>query len=428
LAVLLLFAALFTIGSLISSWQLEAELDKIRAADQPVTMEDLDAFRGYPSKDRDATELWRAAFGVLDSPDYQSDAKALPCLGEIAPRPGEPWPQFDAAEAFLAQYREPLEKLHRASELGGDARFPISFSDVSMPLPHLQLDNAVRLLKLESEVRVHRNDAPGAVESVRAILAAGRGLERYPFLYPQLVRMAMNGAGCSQIERLLSTFELSEQDLIRLDGDLAAIDEAAAFRRGLLGQRAYGIYAFGNPSALGPDAPAMSSWGALRTVDETAYLQVMAKYIAATESSSLPLRDAIAQTRDEVTAIMDSPSARWRYPLTRLLAPSLEESRQPSLHESMDSICRAQAEQATTRSAIAIERYRRVHGEAPEKLDQLVPEFLDQPPVDPFDGAPLRYRVDAGGYKVYSIGPDGIDQGGESGAEGQSPDIVFQVP
>jgi hypothetical protein len=94
----------------------------------------------------------------------------------------------------------------------------------------------------------------------------------------------------------------------------------------------------------------------------------------------------------------------------------------------MDSICRAQAEQATTRSAIAIERYRRVHGEAPEKLDQLVPEFLDQPPVDPFDGAPLRYRVDAGGYKVYSIGPDGIDQGGESGAEGQSPDIVFQVP
>src|SRR6185312_9725531 len=237
LTALLLLLAAFAVGSLISARRLDAELDKIRAADQPVTIEDLDAFCGYPPKDRDATELWRGAFGVLDSPAYRSDAKALTCLGEVAPRPGEPWPQLDAAEAFLSKYREPLEKLHWASELGGDARFPISFSDLSMPLPHLQLDNAVRLLKLESEVRAHRNDACGAVESVRAIFAAGRGLERYPFLYPQLVRMAINGAASSQIERLLSNSELSDQDLIRLDRDLTAIDELAAFRRGLLGLR-----------------------------------------------------------------------------------------------------------------------------------------------------------------------------------------------
>jgi hypothetical protein len=240
--------------------------------------------------------------------------------------------------------------------------------------------------------------------------------------------MAMNGAASSQIERLLSNSELSEQDLIRLDRDLTAIDELPAFRRGLLGLRAYGIHAFKSPSALGPDAPARSSWGALRTVDETAYLQVMAKYIAASESSSLPLREAISQTRDEVTAIMDSPSARWRYPLTRLLSPSLEESRQPSLQASIDAVCRAQARQAASRSSIAIERYRRVHGEAPEGLDQLVPDFLDRPPIDPFDGAPLRYYVDSGGYKVYSIGSDGVDQGGEAGEGGQELDIVFEIP
>jgi hypothetical protein len=35
--------------------------------------------------------------------------------------------------------------------------------------------------------------------------------------------------------------------------------------------------------------------------------------------------------------------------------------------------------------------------------------------LDPFDGAPLRYlRHDTGGYTVYIIGPDGVDDGGLS--------------
>jgi hypothetical protein len=98
-----------------------------------------------------------------------------------------------------------------------------------------------------------------------------------------------------------------------------------------------------------------------------------------------------------------------------------------SLQTGFKFVIRAQAQQAAARSVIAIERYRRIHGEAPKTLDQLVPEFLDQPPVDPFDGAPLRYHSDAAGYKVYSIGPDGIDQGGEPGEEGQMLDIVFEI-
>ena len=68
------------------------------------------------------------------------------------------------------------------------------------------------------------------------------------------------------------------------------------------------------------------------------------------------------------------------------------------------------------------------HGEAPDALDRLAPEFWEQPPVDPFDGAPLRYHSDAAGYEVYSIGPDGIDQGGEEGEAGKELDIVFEVP
>ncbi|HEV7224997.1 MAG TPA: hypothetical protein VGN42_19995 [Pirellulales bacterium] len=423
LAMLLLLAAAFMIGSLVSAWRVRTELAKIREADEPLTLADLDAFYASPPKERDATELWLSAFAVLDSPAYQNDVKELPVVGEgdAVPLPGKPWPQFDAAEVFLAKYREPLEKMHQASKRGGEARFPMNFSDGdAMLLAYVpRVRAAVRLLKLESEVHAGRNDPHAAAESVRAIFAAARSLERLPLLVSQLARITMNGAACSQIERLLPDVELSEEDLLQLDRDLSAIDEEAAFRRSLLGIRAIGIRDFENPSALAPYIPATSRWRLLRHVDEMAYLKLMERLIAASQSRQLPLRDATREAREEIAAFTGSPSARWRYPITCLSMPSLQAT--------FDIMYRNKARQATTRSAIAIERYRRVHGAAPEDLDQLVPEFLNKAPEDPFDGAPLRYHGDATGYKVYSIGPDGIDQGGVSGAEGQPLDIVFEV-
>src|SRR6185312_4249870 len=99
----------------------------------------------------------------------------------------------------------------------------------------------------------------------------------------------------------------------------------------------------------------------------------------------------------------------------------------PTFKSFAEAASLAQARQRTTRSGIAVERYRRIHGELPQSLDQLAPEFLAEPPKDPFDGAPLRYRIDATGCKVYSLGPDGLDQDGASGAEGRPLDIAFEV-
>ena len=71
---------------------------------------------------------------------------------------------------------------------------------------------------------------------------------------------------------------------------------------------------------------------------------------------------------------------------------------------------------ALTRAAItslATERYRLAEGRLPGKLADLVPEYLDAVPEDPFDGQPLRYRRREKGYVIYSIGKDGVDGGGE---------------
>ncbi len=63
--------------------------------------------------------------------------------------------------------------------------------------------------------------------------------------------------------------------------------------------------------------------------------------------------------------------------------------------------------------ALALERYRLRNGHWPRSLDELVPEFLENVPLDPFDGQPLRYADTAEGKVVYSVAVDQVDNGGK---------------
>ena len=71
------------------------------------------------------------------------------------------------------------------------------------------------------------------------------------------------------------------------------------------------------------------------------------------------------------------------------------------------------ARRRTVVAVMAVERFRRAHmGQPPASLAALVPEYLQSVPQDPFDGAPLKYRVDAGTYIVYSVDVNRTDDGG----------------
>ncbi len=67
------------------------------------------------------------------------------------------------------------------------------------------------------------------------------------------------------------------------------------------------------------------------------------------------------------------------------------------------------------RLVVAIERYRLTHGEPPASVDALVPEYLDEVPIDLAWGGAYEYRRSGEapkGYEAYSRGLDGIDDGG----------------
>jgi hypothetical protein len=66
-------------------------------------------------------------------------------------------------------------------------------------------------------------------------------------------------------------------------------------------------------------------------------------------------------------------------------------------------------------TAIALRRYELLHGGPAETLAALVPDLLPEVPRDVIDGQPLRLRPCSDGtWRLYSIGTDGEDNGGDS--------------
>ena len=64
---------------------------------------------------------------------------------------------------------------------------------------------------------------------------------------------------------------------------------------------------------------------------------------------------------------------------------------------------------------LAIRLYQHDHGNLPDNLDELSPQYLFTPPADPYSTGSLIYRRQGDKYLLYSIGPDGQDNGGRFG-------------
>jgi hypothetical protein len=74
---------------------------------------------------------------------------------------------------------------------------------------------------------------------------------------------------------------------------------------------------------------------------------------------------------------------------------------------------RTKAQLRAAMVGVAAERFRMTKGRWPKDLAELIPSYLEAIPLDPFDGQPLRLRQSEGRFVVYSVGMDGIDNGGQ---------------
>jgi hypothetical protein len=89
------------------------------------------------------------------------------------------------------------------------------------------------------------------------------------------------------------------------------------------------------------------------------------------------------------------------------------------------------ATQTTTngRVTIALARFRAENGRYPAKLDELAPKYLPTVPHDLFVDAALKYRTVDGGYLLYSVGPNEIDDEGRTyDDEPPGDDLRIRIP
>jgi hypothetical protein len=121
------------------------------------------------------------------------------------------------------------------------------------------------------------------------------------------------------------------------------------------------------------------------------------------------------QTRSKenpVEWMFEELESGWRHPVQQLIIPAFGKAVATS-HQ-------AYLNELGFRTLVALERYRLDRQGVPESLSDLVPEYLQELPIDPYaDGVqPLQYKTGAVGvgdgrrYLLYSIGYDNTDDNG----------------
>jgi hypothetical protein len=84
-----------------------------------------------------------------------------------------------------------------------------------------------------------------------------------------------------------------------------------------------------------------------------------------------------------------------------------------------------------TQGLVALRRWRLTHeGQLPESLSQATEAAGLDPLIDPYDGQPLRMATVDGRAVVYSVGRDGVDDGGRVDSENDNKpgDLIFTLP
>lgn len=104
----------------------------------------------------------------------------------------------------------------------------------------------------------------------------------------------------------------------------------------------------------------------------------------------------------------------------------------PSVPTSIDVADQAVARLEMTRIAFTLAVFRAENGSYPAKLADLSPKYLAQVPKDIFSDGEFRYEAIEGGYRLWSIGLNGRDDGGQGpdveDYEGDGDDLLIATP
>jgi len=409
---LLIGAGAFTLYRLNLKKQLQVRIEAIRAAGYPVTCEELDQWYSIPDN------VENAAYIILDAFEYYQepqDKELMPLLGK-AELPMRNIPLTEETKNIIAQFlndnKKVLELLHEAATLEY-SRYPIDLNfGFRTHLDHfhdLRISNF--LLYLQAVLHGENEEPQLAIRSVISALAIANSLSKEPIIISQRAHASQYTDTISILERLINRVDFTDEQLIELSLAFANAYDDSGMKRAFVGERCMILSICRELSSINPDywdswdsdmpsVPILQLYQALGLADSYAiiYFELIDEYI---KTFQLP-----PDQRQKVADAIDT-----RFNNISKIHILLHKFR-PSLSQIVILDLRNIAGLRTAQAAIAIQRYRLATGKLPETLENLVPDYLETVPQDPFDGKELRYKKLETGYVVYSIGEDLSDDGG----------------
>lgn len=398
--------------------RLRRAMTAVREKGEPLALDDL---RTHMPVVPDAQNM---ALGILehggaihrltDTAEFREQSAKLPILGypkgiEIGAHfPDE---QLAAARAFLAANSREISAVEAATLLK-EGSYPIAFNSPGnqILLPHLSIHRtASKSLALKALVDAADGKAPEATRALTEMAAMDVAIRSDPFLIGMLVRIACQSLTCNTMLRCLALTPFSDEQLNDLDDCMRPFALPPGLHDAMLAERVLSFdsvmwaYQGGNLGAVMGGRPTpgflVRAVPALKGVDPAIYLEQMARLC---DAAKLPAAKAIAEAGAIEQGSKDLPF----YALSSKIMI-------PSLSRAFTLWFRGAAIIQSTRIALACERFRLKHGEWPGDVRQLVPQFLPESAIDdPFSGKPFVYHRDADGIRVYSVGEDGVDDGG----------------
>ena len=333
------------------------------------------------------------------------------------------------AIAFLTRYKDTLDLLRQAATRPV-CRFTRDYSrpSVDMHLPEMQFfRNAARILAVSAHYQASVGNMPAALRDVSSIMKMSLHASSEPILISGLIGLSIDGIAVDVLIDILPFIDTDALSLLKRDDIHNFLFTPPSLAKNIYGEESFGLNVF---SIFGtgefdqwqlaslfldtlnvPDSiyqqnvflnPALAAYRIfLFPQDLAAYRQTMHSYQRVTESS-----DSYAAKQTILKKIEDDlSSGRPKGFITALVTPAIGKA--------IENVEKARMRHTTALVAIAATEFRIAHGSLPEKADSLVPDFLPCLPKDTFHATSrVRYSSKDDGVAIYSVGPNGKDDGG----------------
>jgi hypothetical protein len=399
--------------------RLQRRLDAIRASGAPLNVEDLNAaMPKIPDDENMAIPILAAAaeMAVVKIPEETNATLPLVGAGQwLLTGQRLSLSQRAAAQWYLEKNAGALAKVHEALKLErGFLKVTWGTPTIQVFLPELRrFGHVLKTLALEATAAANDGDPERAGEIIKAMFRFDRAQQGNKTLIGLIVRIACNALTQEQIERTVNLSGLDDDAMRQIQALLAEKEVSFDIRYAMMTERAMFLDTIkwvlqGAPGDATPGQVIGGKWApgswyglipVIPALDQANGLDIFTELIEAVNRPG-------ANVIKEAMVAQAKARALPRYcHFSRILIPSL--------NRAVELWGRTVGSSRALRAGLAGERYRLATGAWPETLDALVPAYLEAVPVDPFDDQPIRHAHIDEGIKVWSIGEDLKDDGGD---------------